>query len=168
VSAGLELSSRAGIALFVWYAIVFAAGAYLLLRNIIYLDVTNADVDLQIALTSAVGAALASCSLYYVRRLYKDLFQSTSGEQPPSGRFVLASVIYFVSRPFFAALFAIIVVITTAALIHATTTHGTKLSAGFVFFTVLVSAYGAAVTGRVINHLENIGLDKIRSFGGLS
>ena len=162
----MEISIRAGIAIFGWYACVFCAGMWLLLDKMFYSDVMNSEVNLETALLCALGAALISCSLYYIRKLYKDLFQAKPSEVAPSGKVALATVMYFVSRPFFAALFAILVVISTATLIHATTVHGTKLSAGFIFLTVLVSAYGAAVTGRVINQLESIGLEKLRKFGG--
>lgn len=162
----MEISIKAGMAIFGWYAFVFCAGVWLLLGNLFYADVMNSEVNLEMALLCALGAALISCSLYYIRKLYKDLFQAGPNEVVPSGKIALATTMYFISRPFFAALFAILVVISAATLIHATTIHGTKLSAGFIFFTVLVSAYGAAVTGRVINHLESIGLDKLRKFGG--
>jgi hypothetical protein len=168
MGVGVEISNKTGIALFCWYAIIFCVGAFLLLDNMIRPDIMDSEVSLGLAFWCAVGAALSSCSVYYIRKLYKDLFQSAADESVPCSKFMLATVMYFVSRPLFAAMFAILVVISGVALIHATTTHGTKLSVGFVFFTVLVSAYGAAVTGRVINHLEDVGMDKLRNFGGLT
>jgi len=164
---GMDLSIRAGAALFIWYLIVFSIGAVLLSKKLLAPGFMQDDPSLELALMCAGGAALISSSLFYIRKLYKDLFLPP-GNPPSSGRIILATCMYYFSRPLFALLFAVLVVVSTATFLHATTAHGNKLSIGFVFFSILVSAYGAAVTGQIVRHLETTGMDKLRSFGGLS
>jgi hypothetical protein len=167
MSERLQVSNTTAIALFCWYIAIFAGGAFVLVNNLCLSDFETQEVTLAQSLTCSIGAALLSSSLYYVRKLYKELFiqQIDSGKSLKFNSIELATFFYFVSRPLFAVLFAILVVITSATFVHAVTTHGTKLSLGFIYFSILLSAYGAAATGRFVRQLEALGLEKLRTFG---
>jgi hypothetical protein len=137
------------------------------LRVLTKSDLLTAEVHLESALHGALGAALISSALFYIRRLYKGLFAQTDNvDQSDQSLIRLATMIYFLSRPLFSLLFAVLVVVTGVTFVHAVTAHDTTLSAGFILFSILVSAYGAAVTGSIVQRLESVGLEKIRNFGG--
>ena len=166
----MRLSKWSAISLFIWYIIVFVAGSFFLFQKLLAPDFFSGGVTLGLALTTSVAAGLVSSALFYLRKLYKGIFAQQNGTFS-SGEFnaiEFATFIYFVSRPLFAVLFACLAVITSAMFIHSTTASGSKLSIGFIFFCILLSAYGAAATGRVVQQLEIIGQDKVRMFGGTS
>jgi hypothetical protein len=164
----LSLSRSGAVFLAVWYSILAGSGFWLVLRTLTSADLLTSNVHLDSALAGALGAALISSSLFYVRRLYKGLFAQSNQLAAEAQSWIrLATMIYFLSRPLFALLFAVLVVVTGIAFIHAVTEHDTNLSAGFVLFSILISAYGAAVTGSVVQRLESVGAEKIRNFGGL-
>jgi hypothetical protein len=164
----LSLSRTGAILLAIWYSLLAGSGFYLVLRTLTRPDLFASSSSLDGALTGALGAALVSSSLFYTRRLYKGLFAQCDHSSASGQNWIkLATMIYFLSRPLFALLFAVLVVVTAVTFVHGVTAHDTKLSAGFVLFSILVSAYGAAVTGSVVQHLESIGLEKLRNFGGL-
>ncbi|HEY5259136.1 MAG TPA: hypothetical protein VIJ46_00695 [Rhabdochlamydiaceae bacterium] len=153
--------------LFIWYVIIFFVGGGLLLKNLISTDALSGEATLRASLTCAAGAALVSSSLFYVRKLYKDVFANSYNKRASAnGLMAVATIIYFVSRPLFAILFAIMTVLTAATFIHATTVNETKLSIGFVLVTVLISAYGAAATGTFIKRFERVAIEKLKNFGG--
>ena len=168
MDSSLSLSKSGAIFLAIWYSILAGSGFWLVLRTLTRPDLFTSNVNLDSALAGALGAALISSSLFYVRRLYKGLFAQSDQPNADAQNWIrLATMIYFLSRPLFALLFAVLVVVTAVAFIHAVTRHDTNLSAGFVLFSILISAYGAAVTGSVVQHLETVGMEKIRNFGGL-
>jgi amino acid transporter len=111
-----------------------------------------------------MGAAALASALFYTRKLYKDTLNRECSEAPEHTT-QIAAFVYYLARPAFGVFFAMLVVVSSAAFIHATTVNDTLLSVGFVLFCALLSAYGAAITGRVVRHIELVAGDRLRTFG---
>jgi amino acid transporter len=163
----MRLSATTAVGLFVWYISIFSAGIYLLLSEILAPTFFDTDGSILSALRCSLGGSLASSGAFYIRKLYKELFSQSAAEQrETNSQERMATFFYFFSRPLFSILFAVIVVLTFSAFIHATTNHGTKVSIGFVLVSALLSMYGAAATGRIVERLESLGVERLRNFGG--
>ncbi len=161
---GVYLSSKAGIILFFWLLVVATCGFLLLGREL--LDgafLLNDAYIFQRALKCGLGTAMLANALFYIRKLYKDLFAQLDG--PKSAAASLATLMYFCIRPIFAILFALIIVVSSAAFVHSVTTHESALSVGFVFFSILSSGLAAIVTGRTLKHFEKIAAQSIHKIG---
>jgi len=129
------------------------------------------DIDREVSLTlvtyCALAAAVISSSLFYIRRLYKDIFaQGFRANGEPESAHEFATYVYFLSRPFFSILFALVAVVSGVAFIHAATVEGARLSFGFLLITMILSAYGGSITGGVIKQIESQAAEKLRNFGG--
>jgi hypothetical protein len=169
MAEGMSYSTKVVLCLFMWYSLAFVAGIVLLLKELLAPDFLDREVTLSLALLSSMGAALVSSSLFYSRKLYKDIFAFNQNMNSQTNQLAaVATFVYYVSRPFFSLLFAILVVLSGVTFVHATTAEGTKLSLGFVLFSVLLSAYGAAATGQVVQQIEKLAGEKLQRFGSTS
>ncbi|HEX8642407.1 MAG TPA: hypothetical protein VF702_00675 [Allosphingosinicella sp.] len=113
------------------------------------------SIALRDAILISFTAAGGVSALFYVRKLYKDLFASVT--QPPEQRppfALLATFLYFLVRPFFAAAMAVLFIVIMYGFVHAVTTTEPELGFGFLVFSSTASAIIAVGTGRGVTRLE--------------
>jgi hypothetical protein len=163
---GMYLSGLAATLLFFWFLILGAGSCFILYGQLVAegfsADTPNAFSS---ALKMSVLSATASSSIFYIRKLYKDLFAQAQKALGSSSS-ELATIMYFSARPLFAVLFSIFIVVSSFGFVHSVTVDGTKLSFGFVLFSMILSCLAAVVTGRTLNHIEKLARDGINRITG--
>jgi len=164
---GMKLSRRKAIFVYAWFVFLLVVGAFLIVNQLLTEDFLQSQTNIKVAFITALGGALAANALSYIRRLYKDIFQQGLREpQDPSSSAELATIMYFLSRPLFAVLLTLVVLISTVTFVHTVTQPGVQLSAGFTLFVTLISAYGSFAIGGAISRFEKVALEKLQSIGG--
>lgn len=164
----VHLSKLSAASVVIWYLLNIFVGSFGIYFLFFKYEIYEIHyISLKFVFLCCISISIITSSLFYFRKLYKNIFRDVDfRSSPKTKRLIAPSFMYYLFRPLFSVLFSIIVVISFAAFIHATTAHGTELSVGFLYFCMLLSAYGGIVTGAVVSKLEQIGSDKIESFGG--
>lgn len=110
-----------------------------------------------------IGSASMACSgsaIFYFRKLYKSILRgSLTATDIPADLNALASFAYFVARPMFSIIFALIVVIgikSGLALSGAAPTS-TSYGYGYVQMSMFFSFFVGFLSGRFIRQLETYG-----------
>ncbi len=103
--------------------------------------------------------ALGGSAIYYTRKLYKSCFQDSKLEIIKTGYYKekLATMVYFVSRPIFSAIFAILLIIGMKSGIIFSSENKVDLSERFVYLVMFLSFFLGFLSGKFINKLENNG-----------
>lgn len=104
---------------------------------------------------SALSGLLGS-SIYYTRKLYKDCFLDNKISTAKDGLKQTATIVYFVTRPFFAAAFSIMIIIGMKAgfIIISTDTNQINTD-NFIYMSVFLSFVGGFRVGKFIKKFEN-------------
>jgi hypothetical protein len=164
-SRELYLSNTWAGILFFYYVVLFIFSSGLLL--VMLLEPIN-DVDLlkNTLLLSASIAVSASC-MAYIRKLYKlcfKLHEKKIDEETPFFK-QYGTLIYFFTRPFFALLFSVIIVVglKSGVLIA---TKGGVLDEGFLYISMFFSFYAGFFSGSFIRNLEDGADRRIRKLIG--
>lgn len=114
---------------------------------------TAAFID-SIWASSAAGAGFAA--LFYFRKLYRDLFAGLGKTEAGTDGFALATFLYYLSRPLFAAAISVLFTIAMFESIKAFSEGHVGINPSFVFFAALSSAFIAIATGAAINRIEDM------------
>lgn len=128
---------------------------------------TNLSIFKQ-ALLGSTSIALAAASAAYIRKLYKLCFNFSSEHDSVDQLFLkrLGTVVYFIVRPLFSILFAILVVAGIRSGIKLSSSSGLKLDEGFIYLTMVSSFYVGFLSGDFIKKLESKGQKKLDSLIG--
>ena len=152
------------IGILLYYLIIFlvasmGTGCVLLLGNSSGLSIFNQ------ALLGSTSIALAAASAAYIRKLYKLCFNFSSEQDDADQLFLkrLGTVVYFVVRPLFSILFAILVVAGVRSGIILSSSSDLNLDEGFIYLTMVSSFYVGFLSGDFIKKLESKGQKKLDS-----
>lgn len=124
------------------------------------IDHSEVHVDRGV-LTAASAAAIVS-SLFYARKLYKDLFAIDAGGALNLSRSHIATIFYFAMRPLFAVAIAAIIALGTYGFVHAVSEAPVTLSSGFLIFVTLAGALCSAITGAAVRHIEGMAAETLK------
>ncbi len=155
------------IVILVYYLIIFMISSlgtgYLLFMG----NSTGLSIFKQ-ALLGSASMALAAASAAYIRKLYKLCFNFSSEQDGDDQLFLkrLGTIVYFIVRPLFSILFAILVVAGIRSGIILSSSSGLKLDEGFIYLTMVSSFYVGFLSGDFIKKLESKGQKKLDSLIG--
>lgn len=155
------------VAILIYYFITFTIGSV----GAIYILLFDSNTELTIfqrALLGSVSIALAAASAAYIRKLYKLCFKFASEQNNDDQLFLkqLGTIVYFIVRPLFSILFALLVVAGVRSGIILSTSLALKIDEGFIYLTMVSSFYVGFLSGDFINKLEIKGLNKLDSLIG--
>ena len=107
-------------------------------------------------LIASTSAAVAFSSLYDIRKLYKDSLQNKIAESGADANWFkyFGTVLYYLGRPLFAALFSLLVFLGSKLSVLFMTAQGTAITEGFFYVNVIASCYAGILTGRLVKQLE--------------
>lgn len=155
------------IGIFAYYLIIFLIASI----GTGYILFSGSSSGLSIfkqALLGSISIALAAASTAYIRKLYKLCFNFSSEQDGDDQLFLkrLGTVVYFIVRPLFSILFAILVVAGIRSGIVLSSSADLKLDEGFIYLTMVSSFYVGFLSGDFIKKLESKGQKKLDSLIG--
>ena len=148
----LFLTKKAIIGIAIYYSVIFFAT----LVSIIYIFSTR-ELQMNLAYLLSSLSALLSSSIYYVRKLYKSCFieDKVSFEQDFLKQF--ASIVYFITRPFFAVAFSILIIFgIKGGFIIISSSPNSLDTNNFIYTCSFLSFIAGFRTGSIITKLENV------------
>ncbi|WP_026473213.1 hypothetical protein [Alkaliflexus imshenetskii] len=152
----INLTDKWSVGIFIYYSLLFLASLGLLICYFSSSIQQETDVYLYSSLAGLLGA-----SIFYIRKLYKDCFMDNKVSQEDNKLKRIATVIYFVSRPFFAVAFSIMIIIgIKAGFIIISTSENAINMENFIYVSVFLSFIGGFRVGKVINKFENFEIIK--------
>jgi hypothetical protein len=163
-SRKLYITKKWVMGIFIYYLSIFLVGC----TGSIYVLALDGAIDLnhfQRALLGAMSISLAAASASYIRKLYKLCFNFSSEQNDDDQLFLkrLGTVVYFIVRPMFSVLFAILVVTGMRSGIILSTSPEIAIDEGFVYLTMVSSFYIGFLSGDFIKKLESKGKEKLDS-----
>lgn len=150
---------------FFYYCVLFGVGLYFTISTLLFAAV-SLDV-IKDALIGSIAISVCASSIFYIRKLYKLCF-SYASEQENDDQIQLkrlGTLFYFFTRPIFAVLFSILVVIGFSSGMNAAA-KSTSLEVGFVYLTMFFSFYVGFLSGAFIKKLEKDGTKKLDKIVG--
>ncbi len=155
------------VVIFFYYFALFICGGYFSLDVLLGGEIFKSDIFHR-ALSGSIAIALAASSVAYIRKLYKLCFKFSSDHDNDDPLVLkrLGTIVYFVARPLFAGLFAIVVVIGVYSGILLSTSPALRIENGFVYLTMASSFYVGFLSGEFIKRIETIGRDKLDKLVG--
>lgn len=158
----LSLKRSHASLLFIYYwVLLIAAGttsiAVFIPGNLPYFDFMG------LAIIGSSGIACAGSAIYYFRKLYKNILQGSlvlvdTNDDPKT----LATLAYFLARPMFSIIFALLVVIGIRSGLALSSAKHTSIDYGFVQMTMFFSFFVGFLSGRFIRKLEVWGESMIK------
>lgn len=152
----IYLTYKWSVVIFIYYSFLFLTSLVLLIYYFSSSNQQETDVYLYSSLAGLLGS-----SIYYIRKLYKDCFMDNKVLHEDNKLKKIATVIYFLSRPFFAVAFSIMIIIGIKAgfIIISTSENAIKME-NFIYVSVFLSFIGGFRVGNVINKFENFEIIK--------
>lgn len=152
----LYISKTAFICFIIYYALLFLSSLIYIIIYFYLGNIAYCDVYLIASLSSLLGS-----SIYYTRKLYKDCFNDGKISSEKDFFKQIATIIYFITRPFFAIAFAIIIIIgLKAGFVVIATAQNEINSTNFIYTCVFLSFIGGFNVGKLIAKFENFELHK--------
>jgi hypothetical protein len=150
------------ILIFIYYTFLFTCSLFLTCYTLLWDGMRELGILKQSIIGSA-GISLAAAAAAYVRKLYKLCFNISSDHENADQLFLkrLGTVVYFLVRPLFSILFAILVVVATRSGIILSTSNPVELDEGFLYLTMASSFYVGFLSGNFIKKLESEGQKKL-------
>lgn len=106
-------------------------------------------------------SGLFGTCIYYIRKLYKDCFLDDKISTDKQFLKQSATMIYFVTRPFFAVAFSFIVVIALKAGFKIVATPQSDLNPlNFIYACIFISFFCGFRVGTLITKFENFEITK--------
>ncbi len=155
------------IFIFIYYLVLLLLGGYVSISMLFYKEINQLTI-FDRALFGSMSVALAASSCSYIRKLYKLCFNFSSEQNNEDQLFLkrLGTVVYFVARPVFSILFALLVVTGVRSGIILSTSSELKVDEGFIYLTMASSFYVGFLSGDFIKKLESKGVKKLDSLVG--
>lgn len=95
-------------------------------------------------------------SIYYIRKLYKDCFQDDKISFEKDFLKQLATIVYFLTRPFFAVAFSLAIIIgIKAGFIIIATSQNEINNVNFIYSSIFISFVSGFKIGKLISKIEN-------------
>lgn len=108
------------------------------------------------AMLGSAFIAISSASVAYMRKVYKECFISSDNQHDSNSELVqLGTAIYFFTRPFFAAIFSLLIVLGVyGGLIGSTAEF--DLDKGYTYLCMFLSFNVGFFSGKFIDRLEDL------------
>ncbi len=152
----LYLSNKACIGIFVYYSVLFIISVGLVILYFYQGNINENDVYIYAPLSGLFGTCI-----YYIRKLYKDCFLDDKISTEKLFLKQSATIIYFVTRPFFAVAFSLIVVIALKAGFKIISTPQSELiPLNFIYTCIFLSFICGFRVGKLITKFENFEIIK--------
>ncbi len=150
--------------IFFYYLVLLFLGGYISISMLFYKETSDLTI-FDRALFGSMSVALAASSCSYIRKLYKLCFNFSSEQNNEDQLFLkrLGTVVYFVARPVFSILFALLVVTGVRSGIILSTSSELRVDEGFIYLTMASSFYVGFLSGDFIKRLESKGVKKLDS-----
>lgn len=151
----ITLSKKSTIVIFLYYILLFILNL-LLTTAIIIINNTNNFSNINIdnlTLIGSISISILSSSIYYIRKLYK-LSLSEKINIPDKNRSLrtIGTIFYFLTRPIFAGVFAIVLVLGLKSGLFILTQS--KSTSSLLELYMLISFFIGFSTGDFLNGLE--------------
>jgi amino acid permease len=152
----INISNNWTIGIFIYYSTLFLTSLILLICYFSKSELNDKDVYFYSSLSGLLGS-----TIFYTRKLYKDCFTENKISQEKDNLKRIATTVYFITRPFFAAAFSIMIIIglKSGFIIISTSKNEINMD-NFIFVSVFLSFIGGFRVGKVINKFENIEIIK--------
>lgn len=108
------------------------------------------------AMWASVTSGAVFAALFYLRKLYRDLFAGLGRQEGHPSDLALATFLYYLSRPLFAAAISGLFVAAMFEVVKAFSEGHVGVNSSFVFFAAISSALVATATGAAINRIEDM------------
>jgi hypothetical protein len=144
------------VILFIYYTLLFLMG---ILGSIeVLINQIDSEEILMSALLGSISISLSASAIAYIRKLYKLCFSySSEHEDVDQLSFKrLGTMFYFFTRPLYAVLFSLLIVIGCNSGMLASSKNFT-LDSGFIYITMFFSFYAGFLSGDFIKKLEESG-----------
>lgn len=142
--------------LFIYLTFLLLGSFSLLLLGL----VNNTFNENNVFLYSPVAGVLGS-SIYYIRKVYRDLFQSVIIENSNDHLKKIATVIYYYTRPLFAAAAALIIVLAIKTGFIFISSNAELDEKNFNYLCIIVSFLAGYQIGKILIKFENADVIKI-------
>lgn len=143
------------IGLFVYYIVLLLSSLGFLIFQIIQSPVLSQVGQFQ-AVASVISASISGSTIFYSRKLYKaainSSYQFLSDNNFPPAR--VGTLFFFILRPIFGAVFALIVYALWRASVHAST-EGGSTPKEFIFVVIPIGFLSGFSAGRLIEKFED-------------
>jgi hypothetical protein len=106
------------------------------------------------AATTGIASAVAGSSVAYSRRLYKAILDGRVNDAAPKELVALAATVYFLARPVFSAIFALVLLAGGLAGLTAISTNSLTLGPGLVHLMAFSGFFFGFAAGHVLGRLE--------------
>ncbi len=152
----INITKKWSVGIFIYYSALYIISLILLICYFSKSDLKDSDVYLYSSISGLLGS-----SIYYTRKLYKDCFTENKISQENDLLKRTATVVYFITRPLFAAAFSIIIIIglKSGFIIISTSENEINID-NFIFLSVFLSFIGGFRVGKLINKFENFEIIK--------
>lgn len=150
----LSLKRSHLLLLFGYYWILMIAAGTASIAVFIPGDLSHFDF-MGLAVIGSSSIACAGSAIFYFRKLYKAILQKSlvlvdTNDDPRT----IATLAYFLARPLFSVIFALLVVIGIRSGLALSSAKPTSLDYGFVQMTMFFSFFVGFLSGRFIRRLE--------------
>jgi len=144
------------IVLFIYYSLLFVAGILGALEVLI--NQIDSENILKSALLGSISISLSASAIAYIRKLYKLCFSYSSDQESVDQLSFkrLGTMFYFFTRPIYALLFSVLIVIGCNSGMLASSKNF-DLDSGFIYITMFFSFYAGFLSGDFIKKLEESG-----------
>lgn len=159
------LSRNMVIFLFVYYFVIMFGGMYFTIRIICNLTVISTEVHfIKSAFIISIAVCGMLCSVQYIKRLYKACITNRIEYESGSIK-CIGNIMYFISRPIFAFVFAVIMVCSLlSGLFIVTGALDYILNEKFIYLCVIISSYLGYSIGSLIDRFEKYSETKIKDY----
>jgi hypothetical protein len=152
----IHITKNWSIVIFIYYSILFLASSILLICYFSRQELKDQDVYIYSCISGLLGS-----SIFYTRKLYKDCFTEDKISQEEDTLKRIATIVYFITRPFFAAAFSIMIIIgLKAGFIIISTSENEINMDNFIYVSVFLSFIGGFRVGKLIIRFENFEIIK--------
>lgn len=155
MKAGMRLENVDVAFIAVYYGALLIGGSWMW-AEVIQSNNDASSVTLLAAVQTAMFASLAAASVFYVRKLYKDVFAALDPSYERGRTSRIATIIYYMSRPLFASLISIISTVFLFEFIHAMSVGHVGASFNFLLFSTVGSALISIATGVAVERIEAV------------
>ena len=158
------LSSKKIILLTVYYVVVVLASLTTLLWIMAISSKIASERILFCTGVSSIAAASMLCCVQYLKRLYKACIDLRINEpETASDLRQLGSVLYFMLRPLYAAVFAVLAIFALLAGVIMVTAVDFELNSRFLYLCVIVSGIIGFSVGQVLDAFGSISEMRIKN-----
>jgi len=152
----LYLTKTASVWIFIYYSLLFFFSLFLVIRYFYINLVVDKDVYIYSSLAGLLGS-----SIYYIRKLYKDCFNDEKITLENDFLKQLATIVYYLTRPFFAVAFSIFIILgLKAGFIIIASSQNEINPKNFIYVCLFVSFVTGFNVGRLISKFENFEIIK--------